>query len=171
MSQETLEINSRDLSSQSECFYILSLSWAAFVDVHFRKPAWPIHTALQGPVFCCTSRHAVITLALKHSWLEKLLLHCWIHHVWKCLVLRAKAGQSLQSRSTLKPRASPPSLSSKKPTKPPDLSSWLLVSIFQADRYLLSSPQPLHLDQWGQAFHPSEDSLTLSGEVEAVNEQ
>lgn len=27
-------------------FYILSLFWTVFVDMHFRKPVWPIHTAL-----------------------------------------------------------------------------------------------------------------------------
>lgn len=63
-------------------------------------------------MFCCTSRHAVITLALKHSRLEKLLFQRWIHHIWKCLVLRAKAEQLYKV-------CSPDQRLNREPTRPP----------------------------------------------------
>lgn len=48
----------------------------------------------------------------------------------------------------------------------PDLSSLSLIALCQAD----SSPTSTS-DQWGQMPHPLEDSLTVTVEVQAENEQ
>lgn len=129
-----------DLMLLHSQFVLSSVCWCAFPKTCLANPYSPLGPCvLLHQWACChyfgteTQLTGKAAIPLLHS--PHLEVPCPESKGWTTV-------QSVHSRSALKPRDNPPSLSPKKPTKPPDLSSLLLVSVFQADRYLLSPPSP-----------------------------